>query len=104
MTKDSRVLNMVSTRWLRIGNIVAFLATVAVNSLANILPINGITTGELSDYYGNLFTPAGYVFSIWGLIYLLLAVFSYYQYGADDALHEKIDILFIISCLFNIVW
>ncbi len=95
---------MASTRWLRIGNIVAFLATIAVNSLANILPLNGITTGELSDYYGNLFTPAGYVFSIWGVIYLLLAVFAYYQYGADESLHEKIDILFIISCLFNSVW
>lgn len=95
---------MTSSRWLRIGNIVAFLATIAVNSLANILPLNGITTGELSDFYGNLFTPAGYVFSIWGVIYLLLAVFSYYQYGADESLHEKIDILFIISCLFNCVW
>jgi benzodiazapine receptor len=95
---------MTSTRWLRLGNIVAFLATIAVNSLANILPLNGITTGELSDYYGNLFTPAGYVFSIWGVIYLLLAVFAYYQFKADESLHEKIDILFIISCLFNSVW
>lgn len=92
------------SKWLRIGNIVAFISTVAVNSLANILPLGGITTGELSDFYGNLFTPAGYVFSIWGLIYLLLAVFSFHQYRADDELHEKIDILFIVSCLFNIVW
>lgn len=95
---------MTSTRWLRIGNILAFIVTVGINSLANILPLNGITTGELSDFYGNLFTPAGYVFSIWGVIYLLLTIFSYYQYKADDSVHEKIDILFIISCLFNSVW
>lgn len=95
---------MAFARWLRIGNVVAFLGTIVVNSLANILPLNGITTGELSDYYANLFTPAGYVFSIWGVIYLLLAVFTYYQYKADDSLHEKIDILFIISCIFNSVW
>ncbi len=82
----------------------AFLGTIAVNSLANIIPFNGLTTGELSDYYANLFTPAGYVFSIWGVIYLLLGVFSFYQLKADDAFHEKIDILFIISCVFNSVW
>lgn len=93
-----------NSRWLRIGNIVAFLATIVVNSLANILPLNNITTGELSDFYGNLFTPAGYVFSIWGVIYLLIAVFSYYQYGADESIHKKIDVLFIISCLFNCIW
>ena len=95
---------MSSNRLLKLGNIVAFLITIVVNSLANILPLNGITTGELSDLYGNLFTPAGYVFSIWGVIYLLLVVFSYYQYGADDSLHDRIDILFMVSCLFNIVW
>lgn len=95
---------MVSTRWLRIGNLLAFLGVIAINALANIIPFNGLTTGELSDYYANLFTPAGYVFSIWGIIYLLLGVFSFYQLKADDALHEKIDILFILSCVFNSVW
>jgi hypothetical protein len=93
-----------SSRWLRVGNIVAFIATVAVNALANIIPLGGLTTGELSGLYDNLFTPPGYVFIIWGVIYLLLAVFSYYQYGADDSLHKRIDILFIASCLLNSVW
>jgi hypothetical protein len=50
-----------------------FLATLVVNALANILPINGRTTGEVSDALPNLFVPAGLTFSIWGLIYLLLA-------------------------------
>ena len=50
-----------------------FLATLAVNALANILPINGRTTGEVSDALPNLFVPAGLTFSIWGLIYLLMA-------------------------------
>ena len=52
-------------------------ATIIVNS-ANIIPLGGVTTGELSDLYGNLFTPAGYMFSIYGVICLILAVFSYY--------------------------
>ena len=49
------------------------LATLVVNALANILPINGRTTGEVSDALPNLFVPAGLTFSIWGLIYLLMA-------------------------------
>ena len=43
-----------------------FVAVIAVNAAANALPINGFTTGELSDRYFNLFTPAGFTFSIWG--------------------------------------
>ena len=87
-------------RSLRIGNVAAYLVTIIVNTL----PINGVTTGEVSGSYANLFTPAGYVFSIWLIIYLLMAGFTYHQYRADNGLHEKIDILFILSCLFNSAW
>ena len=51
----------------------AFAAVLAVNALANILPLNGANTGVLSDEIPNLFVPAGLTFSIWGLIYVLLA-------------------------------
>jgi translocator protein len=51
----------------QILNILAFVLVVAVNGLANSLPINEQTTGQVSDMYPVLFTPAGYVFSIWGL-------------------------------------
>jgi len=50
-----------------------FLAMITVNALANALPLNGVNTGVLSDELPNLFVPAGVTFSIWGLIYLLLA-------------------------------
>ena len=90
---------------IRISNIIAFIVTIIVNAAANIIPLNGITTGELSDKYANLFTPAGYVFSIWGVIYILLAAFTYYQYKENDAdLHEKIGWLFVASCFFNSIW
>ncbi len=85
-------------RSFRLGNVAAFLLMITVNTLANTLPINGITTGEVWDSYANLFTPAGYVFSIWWIIYLLVAAFTYYQYRTDDGLHEKIDVLFILGC------
>jgi hypothetical protein len=51
----------------------SYLIMVTVNALANILPIAGMNTGAVSDSYPNLFAPAGITFSIWGVIYLLLA-------------------------------
>ena len=55
--------------------ITAFIIMIVVNALANILPINGLNTGEVSAFYPNYFVPAGFTFSIWGIIYLLLAVY-----------------------------
>lgn len=91
----------------RFLNVFALGSVVTVNALANILPINGVTTGELSDGFASLFTPAGYVFSIWGLIYLLLIVFAVYQAldaQKNNARLESLGYAFIISCVFNIGW
>ena len=96
---------------LSILNLLGFLGTVVVNALANILPINNKTTVYLSDQYPNLFVPAGLTFAIWGLIYVLLAIFVIYQLIPSvrrDA--QKIDFvqrigpLFFISCIANIGW
>ena len=96
---------------LLILNLLAFLGTVVVNALANILPINGITTGELSDLYPNLFVPAGLTFAIWGVIYILLAIFVIYQFVPSVRRDtrkvefvQKIGPLFFISSLANIGW
>jgi len=96
---------------LSILNLLGFLGTIVVNALANILPINNKTTGELSDLYPNLFTPSGLTFAIWGLIYALLAVFVVYQLipsvrGDDQKIYfvQRIGPLFFISCLANIGW
>lgn len=76
-----------------------------MNYLANALPLNGKTTGQLSDAYANLFVPAGITFSIWGIIYLLLAVFCVVQFtDASRAIASKISLMFIISCVFNALW
>ena len=61
----------------RILNIVAVVVTIAMNSLANIIPFNGQNTGQISDKFQVFFVPAGYVFSIWGVIYLGLVVLVY---------------------------
>ena len=97
--------------FLSILNLIGFLGTVIVNGLANALPINNKTTGELSDQYPNLFVPTGLTFSIWGVIYILLAIFVIYglvvAIGKDSeksSFIENIGILFFISCLANIGW
>lgn len=60
-------------RFVSIMSAIAFAAVIAVNGLANALPLNGANTGVLSDEIPNLFVPAGLTFAVWGLIYLLLA-------------------------------
>lgn len=91
---------------LQILNIVAFLLVIAFNYISNTGAINGETMGTVSAEYNNLFTPAGYAFSIWGLIYLSLAGFVIYQIvsirGRAEA--EKIGWWFIISSVLNIAW
>ena len=63
----------------QISVILTIAATIVVNTLANALPINGQNTGEISDRFRVYFVPAGYVFSIWGLIYLGLIAFAIFQ-------------------------
>lgn len=59
--------------------IVSVIATIFINILANALPINGLNTGQISDRFQVYFVPAGYVFSIWGLIYIGLIAFAVFQ-------------------------
>ena len=95
---------------LSIINLAGFLGTVVVNGLATSLPINNKTTGELSDQYPNLFVPAGLTFSIWGLIYILLAIFTIYSViiaikkDAAGSFINKIGLLFFLSCIANMAW
>lgn len=87
--------------------LIATLLVVLVNALANILPINGQTTGEISNRLDVLFTPAGYVFGIWGLIYLLLFVWTLRQLPADRRnlhIYMKATPLYLLSCILNISW
>ena len=59
--------------------ILTVLATLIVNGLANALPLNGLNTGQISDRFHVYFVPAGYVFSIWGVIYLGLIAYTIFQ-------------------------
>ena len=95
---------------LQILNGIAFVSVVFINYLSNTGVMNGKTIGSLSDSIRSLFTPAGYAFSIWGLIYLFLLGFVIYQGRSlfvkvkNDDFVEKIGFWFIISCIANSAW
>lgn len=98
MTKDT-------TR--QITNLVAIVVLIGMNILANALPLNNQNTGQISDRFESLFTPAGYVFSIWGVIYLGLIAFAIFQMlpsQRENPRLRKLGTIFAWSCLANIVW
>lgn len=85
----------------------AFGAVVAINALATILPLNGQTTGEISNRLPVMITPAGYVFSIWSLIYILLALWIagfWIRLKKGETPSSKIALYFLLSAGFNIAW
>jgi benzodiazapine receptor len=93
---------------LKWANIVAFVLTVLVNGLAGSTTIlGGKNTAQISDTYPTLITPAGFVFSIWGVIYVLLGVFVVFQALPSEKgkdYQKRIGWLFVLSSLLNIAW
>ncbi|MEQ9467512.1 MAG: hypothetical protein RLN88_08875 [Ekhidna sp.] len=91
----------------RIFPILSLLVVLFVNFLANYLPIGGRTTGEVSEAYPTLFTPAGFTFSIWGLIYTLLITYVIYQLlpsNRDNKVFDRINRHFVVNCSANTLW
>ena len=92
---------------LQFFNILAFVLVFVVNVLSNVLPLNGRTAGEISDLLPSYFTPAGYTFSIWSLIYLALLGYTIYQAipaQRERPYQQKIGWLFVVSSIANIAW
>jgi len=92
---------------LKIAVILSYFLMIVVNALANILPINNLTTGEVSEIYPNLFAPAPLTFSIWGIIYLLLGIYTVNQLVSkkiNQKLFTPVNRLFIATSLINSAW
>ena len=93
-------------------NALGLILVIAVNALANILPINGMNTGQISGFYPNYFVPAGFTFGIWGIIYILLIGFVITSFAVafgkpqDNLINllQKISFPFQITCLLNAGW
>jgi hypothetical protein len=106
MNQGQNTIGKVLLNWL------ALVAMLTVNALANILPINGYNTGQVSAMYPNRFVPAGFTFGIWSVIYILLIGFvvmsSWLRWrqpgGAADRLAGRLSPYFIGTCILNAVW
>ncbi len=98
-------------------NLLIVIILIAWNGYANTGNFNGKNVGELSAEYGNLFTPASYAFSIWGLIFLMLLAFGVFGVVLAFAKAEsnkqpdyRIDFVkttapwFLIANVFCTVW
>ena len=89
-------------------NLLAFPVVVSMNAIAAGLPLNGKSTGELSDQYPNLLTPTGFTFSIWSVIYLLLGAFVVTQWidvrRSNDKYVQQLGNWWLINALLNSVW
>jgi translocator protein len=96
-----------SYRMRSICNSILLIAMIVINYLSNALPFNGMTQKEIFAMYQIFLTPAGYVFSIWGVIYIGLSVYVLSQSlpkRLNDPRLRLLDLPFVLSCLFNIIW
>ena len=89
------------------ANALSVLIALTVNILASALPLNGQNTGEISDRFQVYFVPAGYVFAIWGVIYIGWIAFVLYQFRTaqkDSPRMRRLGYLFALSGIFNALW
>lgn len=91
----------------QVSVLIATVATLAVNYASVVFRIGGLTTGEVADLYKIKFYPAGYAFSIWGIIYLALSIFTVWQLLPAQRNNDKLDrvgMYYIYTSLGNITW
>jgi hypothetical protein len=98
---------MWNDRLRQITNVVTVILGLTVNILAVTLPLNGQDTAEISDRFKVYFVPAGYVFSIWSIIYLGWIAFTIFQFRPSQAVNRRLrrlGYLFAFSNLANAAW
>jgi hypothetical protein len=85
--------------------ILTFLGCLYVNYISNAWPLNGFTAGELSDLYPNQFTPSGFTFAVWGLIYLsaIIAIIILLLANQNQISIEWYSLFSLINVL-NLSW
>lgn len=91
----------------RIGYPAALTLALVFNFLANAVPLGGQTTGDISDKYDSLFTPEGFTFAIWGVIYTALTVFVIWQMlprQRSQSTLSRMWPLFALNCVANAGW
>ena len=87
--------------------LVTVIFALTINVIAVTLPLNGQDTGEISDRFQVYFVPAGYVFSIWSVIYLGWIAFTIFQLlpsQKENPRLRRLGYLFALSNLANAAW
>ena len=85
----------------------ATILTIAGNGFANYARLNGFATGQISDNYPNFFVPAGYVFAIWGIIYIALITYSIWQALPAQHSNPRLQAIvptYLLACVVNVLW
>lgn len=90
-------------------SIILFAITLMINMLGSTGFINGLNQKDVSDKFSTLITPAGFTFSIWGIIYLLLFITLVILFIKRNekyyaSIINQISSLFWLSCFFNASW
>jgi hypothetical protein len=91
----------------QVVNVLATAGVLTINGLANAVPFNGLTTGDVSEQFDRLFVPAAYVFAIWGVIYAAIVGFTVYQAlpsQRKNPLLRRIGYLYALTCVANSAW
>jgi hypothetical protein len=104
---NKREVDMTKNIGRQIMVIAAVAVTIIINALSETLPINGLGTGQISDNFKVFFVPSGYVFSIWGVIYLGFVAYAIYQAlrsQRENPRLKSIAGLFVLSSLANCAW
>jgi len=91
----------------QLANVLSVGLALVINILASTLPLNGQNTGEISDRLPTYFTPAGYIFSIWFLIFVGWIAFAVYQAlpaQKENPRLRRLGYVFALSGVFNAAW
>ncbi|OLP15519.1 hypothetical protein BST81_25795 [Leptolyngbya sp. 'hensonii'] len=93
----------------QIITLAAILGSIAINTLSNFFPLNGVNIGVLSNtlFASVQIIPANYAFAIWGLIYLGLIAFGFYQLQPTQRQNpglQRSSYLLVFACLAQCAW
>ncbi|WKN46270.1 tryptophan-rich sensory protein [Tunicatimonas pelagia] len=100
----NKLISVPIIRWVAFG---LFVFTLLMNYLSQGILFEGKTIGTVSDKYSTLITPAGYAFAIWGLIYLMVGAYIYYQTfqaEPEEPFYDRIAFPLILNFIANSGW
>lgn len=99
---------MTRDMWRQFANILSVSTVLAFNTISQVLPLNNQTNADIANRFSsNLYFPANYAFSIWGIIYSFLLAFTVYQALPSQRQNphlKKLGYLFVLTSIFNILW